>query len=319
MGSSSLLQRGRRELRSRNYEYGVQLYLIHLKVQPDDLAARRELRRAQRAHRRRMGGVDALSGAKRAKLRSQARRMRIDPARPQDSILACEELLELDPDNVPAMVTLGRAAAQAGLQEVALWSFQEALRCHPRNRDAREALASMCGDRRVHLRVAEVLYERGDYEGAVPHLELARSASDHRSSGEAHFLLALCLLRRGESERAIKELFRARREFSFLSDAYPRVRDVCYLLAKAYEHQGRQGQATRWYGAAGEPPPPPPEIVVAEPVLAEPPVAYVAPPRRPRALPREPWFTEEGWAALLSAAVVCVVVLIAATELQLLR
>lgn len=113
-------------VKKKNFEYAVHWYLTHLKAEPADLDARKEMRQAQRAWKKMSGGGGFLAKAKTKALELKVNAVRIGKD-PEKAIIACEEILKQDPDVVSAYLKLGEAASHANLNEVAVAAFEDAL------------------------------------------------------------------------------------------------------------------------------------------------------------------------------------------------
>ena len=53
---SKQLDKARAAAKKKNYEYAFELYALHLKLKPDDVEARLELRKSERLHKKLSGG-----------------------------------------------------------------------------------------------------------------------------------------------------------------------------------------------------------------------------------------------------------------------
>ncbi|MGE0707555.1 MAG: tetratricopeptide repeat protein [Planctomycetota bacterium] len=134
---SKQLDKAREAVKKKNFEYATELYNLHLKANPADLEARRELRAAARAHKKLNGGGGGFMAAARAKkLELQASAIRISKKDPEKTMIQCEELLKQDPDVLPALIRLGEAASYANLNPVAIQVFEDALSLDKDSRDA---------------------------------------------------------------------------------------------------------------------------------------------------------------------------------------
>jgi len=136
--ASKHLDKARDCVKKKNYEYAVHWYLTHLKATPDDVEARKELRQAERAQKKMAGGGGGFWGKGKAKmLEMKAQSIRVNTKDPEKTMIACEDLLKTDPDNVNALIRLGEAASHAGHNEVAVQAFEDALHV---DKEAKEAL-----------------------------------------------------------------------------------------------------------------------------------------------------------------------------------
>lgn len=108
------------------YRAAIELYLEGLRRDPDDVEAHRELR--QIALRRR------AVGGKRAGIFRQIRLRRRTPS-PLANLLHAEELLAYDPANIEWMVAAARHAAEARLEETAVWLREECRKATATNGD----------------------------------------------------------------------------------------------------------------------------------------------------------------------------------------
>ena len=135
---SKQLDKARAAVKKKNFEYAAELYNLHLKANPGDLEARRELRASERANKKLNGGGGGfMAKAKAKKLELQAGAIRINKKDPEKTMIQCEDLLKQDPDTVPALLRLGEAASYANLNDVAIQAFEDALSI---DRDCQEAL-----------------------------------------------------------------------------------------------------------------------------------------------------------------------------------
>jgi tetratricopeptide (TPR) repeat protein len=135
---SKQLDRARQAVKKKNFEYAAELYNLHLKAVPGDLPARRELRAAERAHKKlNGGGTGFMAKARAKKLEIQASTVRVSKKDPEKTMIQCEELLKQDPDIVLAHLRLGEAASYANLNDVAIQVFEDALSI---DRNSSEAL-----------------------------------------------------------------------------------------------------------------------------------------------------------------------------------
>jgi tetratricopeptide (TPR) repeat protein len=136
MASTKQLDKARAAVKKKNFEYAAELYVLHLKMNPGDVDARKECRSAERARKKLSGGGGFLAKAKAKKVELQANAIRVNKKDPEKTMLACEELLKQDPDTVAALLRLGEAASYANLNEVAIYAFEDALSINRENKDA---------------------------------------------------------------------------------------------------------------------------------------------------------------------------------------
>ena len=99
--------------RRKNLAYAVELYLLHLKMHPDDLGARKECRNAERGLKKLVGGSGFMAKARAKKIEIQANSIRMNKGDPEETMIACEKLLREDPDCVAALLRLGESAIAA--------------------------------------------------------------------------------------------------------------------------------------------------------------------------------------------------------------
>lgn len=130
------LDKARDCVKKKNFEYAIHWYLTHLKAEPGDVEARKELRQAERAQKKVSGGGGWLGKAKNKAREMQAMGIRINTKDPEKTMLQCEELLKADPDLIPALLRLGEAASHANLNEVAVQAFTDALSVDKSNKEA---------------------------------------------------------------------------------------------------------------------------------------------------------------------------------------
>ena len=124
----------------RRAEAALELYTLHLKAHPEDLAALQELRACAR-------GLKALRNQERYRAKALARKvavqasaLRVNARDPRKTLSQCVDLLEQDPDSVAVRLRLGQAALCAGLREVALCVLGDALSLEPENAEAARLL-----------------------------------------------------------------------------------------------------------------------------------------------------------------------------------
>lgn len=141
---SKQLDKARAAVKKKNFEYAAELYNLHLKVNPDDLDARKELRVSERAHKKiNGGGAGFMAKARAKKLEFQAQAIRVSKKDPEKTMYACEELLKQDPDIVPALLRLGEAAVYAKHNQVAVFAFEDALKIDGKNKEALRLLGRL--------------------------------------------------------------------------------------------------------------------------------------------------------------------------------
>ena len=136
MGSEKQLEKARAAASKKNFEYAIELYLLHLKATPDDVGARNELRVAERQQKKMAGGGGFMAKARLGKLGMQAGMIRVNSKDPEKAMIACEDLLKQDPDCVAALLKLGEAASYASLNDVAIHVFEDALSVDKDNKEA---------------------------------------------------------------------------------------------------------------------------------------------------------------------------------------
>lgn len=134
---SKQLDKARAAVKKKNFEYAAELYNLHLKGNPGDLDARKELRAAERAHKKLNGGGSGFMAKARAKkIELQASAIRVNKKDPEKSMIQCEDLLKQDPDSIVALLRLGESASYANQNEVAIFAFEDALSLDRENKDA---------------------------------------------------------------------------------------------------------------------------------------------------------------------------------------
>jgi tetratricopeptide (TPR) repeat protein len=127
MADSKSLDKARDAVKKKNYEYAVHLFIAYLTTNPSDVAARKELRDAERAWKKMSGaGTGLMYKMKLKAWETQASTINIKKD-PEKAIIQCEEVLKQDPDVVPALIKLGEAAHLAKLKEVSIQAFEDAL------------------------------------------------------------------------------------------------------------------------------------------------------------------------------------------------
>ncbi|RMG07754.1 MAG: hypothetical protein D6731_23070 [Planctomycetota bacterium] len=136
MPPSKHLEKARAAVKKKNFEYAAELYLLHLKMHPGDVEARRECRSAERAMKKLKGSGGFMAKARAKKLELQAQAIRVNKKDPERTMLQCEELLKQDPDVVVALLRLGEAASYANHNEVAIFAFEDALGIDRENKEA---------------------------------------------------------------------------------------------------------------------------------------------------------------------------------------
>lgn len=135
MTDTRQLDKARECVKKKNYEYAIVCYTTYLQAAPADLAARKELRDAERAQKKAAGG-GLMASLNKKKLEAQAAMIRVNAKDPEKTMIACEELLKSDPEIVPALLKLGEAAAAANHIEVAVQAFEDALMVDKENKEA---------------------------------------------------------------------------------------------------------------------------------------------------------------------------------------
>jgi tetratricopeptide (TPR) repeat protein len=134
------LDKARDCVKKKNFEYAIHWFLTHLKGEPGDVEARKELRLAERAQKK-VGGGGGLWGKAKAKARElQAMNIRVNAKDPEKTMIQCEELLKTDPDLVVALIRLGEAASYAKLDDVAVQAFTDALSVDKTSKEAMRLL-----------------------------------------------------------------------------------------------------------------------------------------------------------------------------------
>jgi len=136
MADAKLLEKARDCVKKKNYVYAFVNFINHLKMTPGDLAARKELREAERAQKKAAGGGGFMAGAKKKMLEMKAMGIMLSTKDPEKTMHACEELLQEDPDNSAALLKLGEAASHAKLNEVAIQAFEDVLATDKENKHA---------------------------------------------------------------------------------------------------------------------------------------------------------------------------------------
>lgn len=140
MADNKQLDKARDAVKKKNYEYAVTLFVEYLKAQPSDVAARKELREAERAWKRMSGGGGFMANMKMKGYGAQAAMIRVNAKDPERAMIACEDLLKQDPDIIPALIKLGEAAHLAKFNEVSIAAFEDALAVDKDNKDALRAM-----------------------------------------------------------------------------------------------------------------------------------------------------------------------------------
>lgn len=136
MADAKLLEKARDCVKKKNYEYAFVNFINHLKMTPGDIAARKELREAERAKKKAAGGGGFMAGAKKKMLEMKAMGIMLSTKDPEKTMHACEELLQEDPDNSAALLKLGEAASHAKLNDVAIQAFEDVLATDKENKQA---------------------------------------------------------------------------------------------------------------------------------------------------------------------------------------
>ena len=124
----------------------MELYALHLKAHPGDVAALQEFRACAR-------GLKALRNRERYRAKAlalkvavQASALRVNARDPRKTLLQCVDLLGQDPDSIAVLLRLGEAALCAGLREVALCVLGDALSLEPENAEAARLLEEAGAD-----------------------------------------------------------------------------------------------------------------------------------------------------------------------------
>ena len=130
------LTKARDCVKKKNFEYAVHWYLTHLKAEPGDLEARKELRAAERAQKKMGGGGGLFAGLKTKAMEAKAASIRVNTKDPEKTMIQCEEVLKSDPDLIPALLRLGEAASHANLNDVAVQAFEDALAVDKKHTEA---------------------------------------------------------------------------------------------------------------------------------------------------------------------------------------
>lgn len=133
---SKQLTKARAAVKKKNFEYAAELYTLHLKVQPGDLDARKELRAAARANKKLNGGSGLMAKMAAKKVEILAATIRVNKKDPEKTMIQCEDLLKQDPDAINALLRLGEAASYANLNDVATFAFEDALSLDNNNLEA---------------------------------------------------------------------------------------------------------------------------------------------------------------------------------------
>ena len=139
MADAKHLDKARDAVKKKNYEYAVTLFIAYLTTAPSDVAARKELREAERAWKRMSGGGGFMASMKMKGYAAQAAMIGVKKD-PEKAMIACEEILKQDPDVVPALIKLGEAAHLAGFNDVSIAAFEDALAV---DKDSKDALRAM--------------------------------------------------------------------------------------------------------------------------------------------------------------------------------
>jgi tetratricopeptide (TPR) repeat protein len=132
--ASKMVERAVEAAKKKNFDYAVELYIEHLKVNPGDVDARRALRIVER-ERFKVNPPGFIEKAKNQAKIAGARTMPVSKKDPEKSILGCEEILRCDPNAVHVLLKLGEAASYANLNDVAIYTFEDALTVDPKNVD----------------------------------------------------------------------------------------------------------------------------------------------------------------------------------------
>jgi len=110
--AQAFFDRGRTVAETGNYEYGIEMFLHGLELDPDAVEAHKELRDI--SLRRRATGKKALGFMEAMKLK---RNTRDD----KQNMLNAEKLLAYDPGNTDHMLSLVQSAYRAGFYDTVLW------------------------------------------------------------------------------------------------------------------------------------------------------------------------------------------------------
>lgn len=139
MIDASSLARARGAVAAGAFHVGLRAYRAHLRREPGDLEARRELREVQRT-------LVALAGRARGARKEPLREAleegvrAVDEEQPWSAMERLEDLLEVDPALESAHLKLARAAHRGGLRQVAVQAFRDALALDPSNAPALRGL-----------------------------------------------------------------------------------------------------------------------------------------------------------------------------------
>jgi LuxR family transcriptional regulator, maltose regulon positive regulatory protein len=105
----------------------------------------------------------------------------------------------------------------------------------------------------MHVGMSTILYERGDLEAAIAHLELATARGDAAGLPKYRYRsrLALAQVRQAQGDLAGAVDLLDEAEHFFVADMGPVVRPVPATRARAWLQQGRVGEALAWARGAG--------------------------------------------------------------------
>lgn len=123
---AGFVDKAREAAKKKNYDYAVEMYNEHLKLTPGDVDSRKELRLVER-ERFRLNPPGMLSRAKIAAQVAGVKAIPVNKKDPEKTMIACEDVLKLDPTAVPALLKLGEAASHANQNDVAIYVFEDAL------------------------------------------------------------------------------------------------------------------------------------------------------------------------------------------------
>ncbi len=183
--------RAKEATQRNNFDYAIHLYLDGLRYNPRDIEdGHRGLRDCalRRRNQGKGGGLGALIGQAKGAFSQML-------GRHKDQMLALEEALARDPQNVTLLMQLMQTARRQGYERVAIWFGEIA---------AEETLRTKKPQKQVFITLADLYEKAGQYQDAVDSLQQAIKIdpSDRSLDKRARDLSARASITEGKLEEA---------------------------------------------------------------------------------------------------------------------
>lgn len=148
-------KKGNEAVPKENWDYAIDMYGKACQLVPHNLTYRQSLRAAQRKKYGDNGKGAAMSGMRLMGVRGKLKKADMSKEKDWKAIMeTAEEGLAVNPWDVPLLKAVGDAAAKLNYPDVAIFSYEEAIKLEPTSIELNKSLA-------------EILEQRGEYKRAV--------------------------------------------------------------------------------------------------------------------------------------------------------